>query len=148
MLPEVRKRFLELLVVGNSPQVICRNLGLDEAEYFEARRCDAGFAEAVELAQDVKSQNIEAALYKQALEGNLSAMTQYLKLSPPPEWDDDRRGETNELMRMTLAELRDATESLRTLAGRIADGASVADQLHSAGSSDQPASLSESDSAA
>ncbi|MCH7987751.1 MAG: hypothetical protein IID46_01230 [Planctomycetes bacterium] len=35
------------------------------------------------------SQNIQAALYRSAMEGNVSAQTYWLKSNPPPGWSPD-----------------------------------------------------------
>lgn len=86
MSPEMQEAYLERLARGTSPQGICLQLGIASADLFDALANDVDFARRAADVQVLKSQNVANWLYKQAADGNVSAMTHYLKFSPPPEW--------------------------------------------------------------
>lgn len=149
MTPDVREEFIRLLSLGQSPQLICHSLSVASADFFATARDDGAFAQAMEQAQNLKSRNVESVLYRKALEGHVPAMTQYLKVAPPPEWDpSEGAAETEDLSRLSLAELRDVAESMRDVVGRIADRDQTSSSVSEAGASHKSSVVSQPDSSA
>ncbi|MCH7688327.1 MAG: hypothetical protein IH899_16875 [Planctomycetes bacterium] len=86
---ELEQSFLELLSRGASPAAACRELGLSVSMIQQALVKDEEFRALWEEVNVTLSQNIQAALYRSAMEGNVSAQTYWLKSNPPPGWSPD-----------------------------------------------------------
>ena len=86
---ELEQSFLELLSRGASPAAACRELGVSVSMIQQALVEDAKFRARWEDVNVTLSQNIQAALYRSAMEGNVSAQTYWLKSNPPPGWSPD-----------------------------------------------------------
>lgn len=82
---------LEYLLRGASALIACRQLGLTVARYWLTQRCDPGFAACIQEINDTLSDNVAAALYKTAIEGNVSAQQFWLRKRPAPAWDVSRK---------------------------------------------------------
>lgn len=93
MSEEDREAYVQMLLRGASPAGACQQLKLDLFVVLEAIAEDEPFRELVEKVTDVLSQNVAARLYQEAMKGNVSAMTQWLKSRPPPEWQCGEREE-------------------------------------------------------
>jgi len=87
--PELEQFFLELLSRGASPAAACRELGVSVSIMQQALVEDAEFRARWEEVNVTLSQNVQAALYRSAMEGNVSAQTYWLKSNPPPGWSPD-----------------------------------------------------------
>jgi hypothetical protein len=99
---------LELLAKGASPAGVCRQLELSLADFFHTTQYDPEFRRRVETTQHSLGQNVASALYKAAMEGNVTAQTFWLRQSPPPGWTGkDAKMTTDDLDRMTDDELLD-----------------------------------------
>jgi len=83
---EDRRAYLELLLRGASPAVACQQLNLDLFTVVEAVADDDDFRMEVDAVYDALSQNVAARLYQEAMKGSVTAMTNWLKHRPPPEW--------------------------------------------------------------
>jgi len=83
---EDQRAYLELLLRGASPAAACQQLQLDLFVVMEAIAEDEEFRIKVDAVYDALSQNVAARLYQEAMKGSVSAMTQWLKQRPPPEW--------------------------------------------------------------
>lgn len=55
----------------------------------ETAGAEPAFRAMLDEVQEALSQNVAAALYRQAIEGKIPAQTAYLKFRPPAEWRDD-----------------------------------------------------------
>ena len=86
---ELERSFLELLSRGASPAAACRELGVSVSRIQQALVEDEEFRACWEEVNVTLSQNIQAALYRSAMEGNVSAQTYWLKSNPPPGWSPD-----------------------------------------------------------
>jgi len=80
---------VELLSGGLSPAGVCRKLGRSLAEFFNTLNRDLSFRDEVQSVPTVLGQNVASALYKAALEGNVTAQTFWLRNNPPPGWKGD-----------------------------------------------------------
>jgi hypothetical protein len=107
---EADKRiFVERMLGGNSPSVICRKLGYDLGAYHKTRTNDYEFDLAIKQALESLSDNVASRLYVEAIDGNVTAMSSWLKLRPPRDWRDQEEHTThhNLLEKMTNEELID-----------------------------------------
>ena len=92
-----QEAYLELLLRGASPLGACQELGLD---YFQVMRFateDTAFGLRIQQVGVALSQNVATRLYQEAMKGNVSAMSHWLKYRRPPEWEvgeDDSELET------------------------------------------------------
>lgn len=91
-----QREFLNLLLKGASPLAAAQHLGLNPLGFQETLAHDDLFNELYIAAQELLSQNIAARLYQEAMKGNVSAMTLYLKNRPPPEWLANQTSLTSE----------------------------------------------------
>jgi hypothetical protein len=79
---------LQMLLRGASPAGACGQLDIPLADFVATWTTDDDFRDSVRRAQDARSQNVAAALYRSAMEGSVTAQTFYLRHLPPPEWHD------------------------------------------------------------
>lgn len=86
---EQQQLYLNLIARGASPAGACQQLGLPPMSLVLTAEQDAAFAALLKRVKELLSQNVAAALYRAAMEGNVSAQTFYLKNLPPPEWPTD-----------------------------------------------------------
>lgn len=77
---------MHLLGRGAPPALIAQQLHLSVLQIADALRSNTDFAERWRATQDLLSQNVVSALYRAAMDGNVSAQTFYLKSRPPPDW--------------------------------------------------------------
>ena len=77
---------LQLLLRGASPAGACGQLGVSVLLFDRTYLEEAGFRERVDRVNAILSQNVAAALYREAMSGNVSAMNLWLKCSPPSAW--------------------------------------------------------------
>lgn len=82
---------LQLLLRGASPSGACQQIGIPGIAFARTLQVDARFRIHVEEATVTQSYNVSAALYRAAMEGNVSAQVHWLKNCPPPGWQDDSR---------------------------------------------------------
>ena len=82
--------FLDLIAKGASPAAACQRLGIPVITYAQTIETDDPFRQQLRHVQSLLSQNVAAALYRAAMEGNVTAMTSWLKASPPPGWADSQ----------------------------------------------------------
>src|SRR5690606_12250978 len=84
--PEQQELFIQLLLRGASPYAACQQLNVPIRALFRSQTEDVEFQERIEQTRVLLSQNVAAALYRSALEGNVTAQTFWLKACPPPGW--------------------------------------------------------------
>lgn len=82
---DLQAQTLAWLLRGASPSAACAQAGV-ASEVFTAWLTDPGFRRRLEESQHLLSRNVAAALYRSAMEGNVTAQSFYLKQLPPPEW--------------------------------------------------------------
>lgn len=81
--------YVQMLARGASPSAACLRLGISVAALNRAIEGDEAFRAQLAGVRVMLSQNVAAALYRSAMEGNVTAMTFWLKASPPPGWNAD-----------------------------------------------------------
>jgi hypothetical protein len=81
-----KKIILETMYRGGSPVWVCKDLGVNFSRYLKSFNEDTNFRELVENAKAALSENIAFQLFKTAMEGNVTAQTNFLKLFPPLSW--------------------------------------------------------------
>jgi hypothetical protein len=81
-----RERFVGLLLKGASLAVACARIGVSVWAALRTIAQDADLARRLREVNALLSQNVKAALYRGAMEGNVTAQTFWLRSSPPPEW--------------------------------------------------------------
>jgi|GEM_PF-5841035 len=82
--------FLDLFARGASPQATCQKLGIAVEALLRTFQRDPTFQARRDQIEQLLSQNVAAALYRAAMEGNVSAQTYWLKSNPPQHWREDR----------------------------------------------------------
>jgi hypothetical protein len=85
-----QQSLLALLAKGASPAAACQHLRLPVTTYNHTIDTDDTFRRQLDHIQTLLSQNVAASLYRTAMEGNVTAMTFWLKASPPPGWSDSQ----------------------------------------------------------
>ncbi len=81
-----KKIILETMYRGGSPAWVCKDLGVDFSRYLKSLDEDEIFCQSIENAKVALSENIAFQLFKTAMEGNVTAQTNFLKLFPPLSW--------------------------------------------------------------
>lgn len=79
---------LELLHRGASPAGACAQVGVSTEAFFHTAATDPAFRSKVRETTGVLSGNVQAVLYRTAMEGNVSAQQAFLKLFPPPTFEE------------------------------------------------------------
>lgn len=82
-----RTALLALLQRGASPAGACAQLGLPLSLYLRTYESDPEFRSASDAIPQILHRNVAAALYRAALEGNVSAQTAWLRMWRPLGWD-------------------------------------------------------------
>lgn len=110
---EEQQAYLQLLLRGASPVVVCRQVGVPYSAVRLTLRESAEFRDDHDDAMLLLNQNVEAALYGQAMQGSVPAMTLWLRNRPPPYWrgDEDDKTVKDEFERMNDAELVEAARA-------------------------------------
>ncbi len=84
--PEEQEQVWSWLVKGASPQVACQQLGLSLPAFWRTLEGDVAFATALQQLFDTLSHNVLAALYRAAMEGNVTAQQFWLRHRPARAW--------------------------------------------------------------
>ncbi|MEZ6049564.1 MAG: hypothetical protein R3C11_29090 [Planctomycetaceae bacterium] len=82
-----QQKLLQLVQHGASPMGACQKLDLSTGSFLRTFTEEERFRDEYYAVMTLLSQNVLMALYRQALEGNVSAQTNWLKAMPPPGWD-------------------------------------------------------------
>ena len=77
---------LLMLQQGLSPMTFCKKYDYSIQAYLKTREINPEFDLAVRQAQHSLSDNVASRLYLVAMEGNVSAMSSWLKFRPPLDW--------------------------------------------------------------
>jgi hypothetical protein len=85
--------YIELLEGGQSPAAACGELSLTRDAVREALQADAALRERAGEVYAVLSENVLAALYRAATDGNVTAQGVWLKLHPPAGWGAAREAQ-------------------------------------------------------
>lgn len=111
-----REAIIGLMVQGASPIGACNQNGVLVGRFFHAYDTDDAFRERVEETRDALGWNVATALYRTAMEGNVTAMTSWLKLRPPRDWNphDDTLDTTDIVHELQGFEVVGASDSSRT----------------------------------
>ena len=91
---------------GLSDEQISRNLGISKVTFYKYKASCDELNELLKRSKEVVDYEVENALYKSAMSGNVSAMIFWLKNRKPSQWKDRREHSELELMRKEL-ELRE-----------------------------------------
>ncbi|MFW6125357.1 MAG: hypothetical protein ACOC46_04345 [Pirellulales bacterium] len=86
--PDEQERFLELLSRGAGRVFICRKMRISYDSYLRTVEQEPEFREAVRRTLEGIDQNVETALYRSAMEGNVTAQTFWLRYRRPAGWQD------------------------------------------------------------
>ena len=91
---------------GLTDEQISRNLGISKVTFYKYKSSCDELNELLKRSKEVVDYEVENALYKSAMSGNVSAMIFWLKNRKPDCWKDRREHSELELMRKEL-ELRE-----------------------------------------
>lgn len=92
---ELREKYLDLLRVGGFPTKSARKLGISPETVKRAMRIDPTFAEAVEIAEEEGSEEIEEVFRESAKSGQPWAVTGWLKKRSARRWSDEKNINVN-----------------------------------------------------
>jgi len=92
---EQQEQLLLMLQRGASPSVACHQSGVSPAAFLKSFSDDEHVREEYRSVLVLLSQNVLAALYREALEGSVSAQSFWLKSCPPPGWMMESRESEN-----------------------------------------------------
>lgn len=90
-----REEYLTALRRGASAMGACETVGICREQVLATELVDADFSAAVAEVSGVLSQNAASKLYREAMQGNVPALTFLLKQQPPPEWSANERTSRN-----------------------------------------------------
>lgn len=71
---------------GLSNKQISKNLGINEDTFYEYKKKYPEFTEALKKGKEIVDFEVENALYKSAMSGNVTAQIFWLKNRKPSEW--------------------------------------------------------------
>lgn len=87
---------------GLTDEQISRNLGISKVTFYKYKTSCSELSELLKKSKEVVDYEVENALYKSAIDGNVSAMIFWLKNRRPDKWRDKRENSEIELMRKEL----------------------------------------------
>ena len=87
---------------GLTDEQISRNLGISKVTFYKYKASCSELNELLKKSKDVVDYEVENALYKSAIGGNVSAMIFWLKNRRPDKWRDKREHSEIELMKKVL----------------------------------------------
>ena len=87
---KLRKKnvLIELDKSGGLVNIACKNAGIGRTTYYEWMKEDPVFKEKAQAIIHEKVDNVEGALYRDALEGNVTAQIFFLKNKRSADWKD------------------------------------------------------------
>ncbi|QDT67053.1 hypothetical protein [Calycomorphotria hydatis] len=125
---------IDILAQGASPAIACKQIGVSFFVYLNTWCQDDAFRQKLDAIGAALSQNVAAALYRQAIEGSVSAQTFWLKNQPPPNWVQEMNeqqvnadAEEDGLENLSDEELRHLAEAL-AISIKTEDKSRAADQ--------------------
>lgn len=74
---------------------VAKKLGINRKTLYEWRKKSEKFSNAIMLGKEVTDQQVENALYKSAMSGNVTAMIFWLKNRKPGKWNDVNKLDVN-----------------------------------------------------
>ena len=87
---------------GLTDEQISKNLGISKVTFYKYKASCSELNELLKRSKEVVDYEVENALYKSAIDGNVSAMIFWLKNRRPDKWRDKREHSEIELMRKEL----------------------------------------------
>ena len=87
---------------GLTDEQISRNLGISKVTFYKYKASCSELSELLKRSKEVVDYEVENALYKSAMSGNVSAMIFWLKNRRPDKWKDKKEPMEVELMRKEL----------------------------------------------
>ena len=87
---------------GLTDEQISRNLGISKVTFYKYKASCSELNELLKRSKEVVDYEVENALYKSAIDGNVSAMIFWLKNRRPDKWRDKREHSEIELMKQEL----------------------------------------------
>lgn len=87
---------------GLTDEQISRNLGISKVTFYKYKASCSELSELLKKSKEVVDYEVENALYKSAIGGNVSAMIFWLKNRRPDKWKDKKEPMEIELMRKEL----------------------------------------------
>lgn len=91
---------------GLTDEQISRNLGISKVTFYKYKASCSELNELLKRSKEVVDYEVENALYKSAIGGNVSAMIFWLKNRRPDKWKDKKEPTEIEIMKKDL-ELRE-----------------------------------------
>lgn len=83
-----RDAVVAALLRGASPQIACKSLEIDLADFFDAVETDAEFRRRLRHVYATLAGNVSAAVYRAAIEGTPAAQALFLRTFAPPAYSD------------------------------------------------------------
>lgn len=87
---------------GLSQQQIANNLGINVDTLIEYKKKYSDFSEALKKGREVVDFEIENALYKSAMEGNVTAQIYWLKCRKKEKWGEEKEQENSNKTKITI----------------------------------------------
>lgn len=87
---------------GLTDEQISRNLGISKVTFYKYKASCSELNELLKKSKEVVDYEVENALYKAAINGNVTAMIFWLKNRKPHGWKDRKEAQEIELMRKEL----------------------------------------------
>ena len=87
---------------GLTDEQISKNLGISKVTFYKYKASCSELNELLKKSKEVVDYEVENALYKSAIGGNVSAMIFWLKNRRPDKWKDKKEPMEIELMRKEL----------------------------------------------
>ena len=87
---------------GLTDEQISKNLGISKVTFYKYKASCSELSELLKKSKEVVDYEVENALYKSAIGGNVSAMIFWLKNRRPDKWRDKREHSEIELMKKEL----------------------------------------------
>ena len=82
---------------GLSLEQIAKNIGINECTIYDWKKKEAKISEALKKGKEVVDFEVENALYKSAMEGNVTAQIYWLKCRKKEKWGEKETTNNNDI---------------------------------------------------
>lgn len=87
---------------GLSLEQIAKNIGINECTIYDWKKKETKISEALKKGKEVVDFEVENALYKSAMEGNVTAQIYWLKCRKKEKWGEEKEQDNSNKTKITI----------------------------------------------
>lgn len=87
---------------GLSLEQIAKNIGINECTIYDWKKKEPKISEALKKGKEVVDFEVENALYKSAMEGNVTAQIYWLKCRKKEKWGEEKEQDNSNKTKITI----------------------------------------------